>query len=314
MINEHSKSWRGYLMAAGAAVMWGVSGVIARYLIGQGQHPPAELLFFRTALAAAILFAWATFRRRGTGGFPLIARRDWPLFLLMGGIGLVANQGFYYLALTRVDVGYALLFQYLSPVMLMGYGLLTRTENLSGGKLLAAATAIAGCALMVLGNAGGIAGISIAGTLFALGSGVGFSFYALLGKHLQGRYTTVDMMMWAFLIAALMWALINPVWALPWSTYDGAAWLFFLYLATVATVIPFGLFLFSLRYLEASRSSLTSMVEPVVAAVVAWLWLGERLSEVQILGGTAVLAGVLLLQGEAMLRRRALGRQSTHQS
>ncbi|MFM8394373.1 MAG: EamA family transporter, partial [Acidobacteriota bacterium] len=192
----------------------------------------------------------------------------------------------------------------LSPVFLMAYGLLTRTERMTTGKLLAAATAIGGCAMMVLGNDGGLAGASLSGTLFALGSGVGFSFYAILGKHLQGRYTTIDMMMWAFLIAATMWALINPCWSLPWSSYDGLTWLFFIYLATVATVIPFGLFLFSLRYLEASRSSLTSMIEPVVAAIVAWSWLGEILSGIQILGGAAVLLGIVLLQAEALLRRR----------
>jgi drug/metabolite transporter (DMT)-like permease len=310
MNNDRGKSWAGYLLAAGAAVMWGVSGVIARYLIGRGQHPPAELLFFRTSLAALILAIWvlsSSYTRYGRWcleGFPTVSRRDWLLFLLMGGIGLVANQGFYYLALARVGVGYALLFQYLSPVFLMAYGLLTRTERMTTGKLLAAATAIGGCAMMVLGNDGGLAGASISGTLFALGSGVGFSFYAILGKNLQGRHTTIDMMMWAFLIAAVMWALINPFWELPWSSYDGSTWLFFIYLATIATVIPFGLFLFSLRYLEASRSSLTSMIEPVVAAIVAWSWLGEILSGIQILGGVAVLLGIVLLQAEGFIRRR----------
>lgn len=307
MNTNRPNSTVGYLLAAGAAIMWGVSGVIARYLIGHGQHPPEELLFFRTSLAALILAIWVIstgLRRWQTEGYPTVGRKDWLLFLLMGGVGLVANQGFYYLALARVGVGYALLFQYLSPVFLMAYGLLTRTEQMTSGKLLAAATAIGGCALMVLGNAGGLAGVSLSGTLFALGSGIGFSFYAVLGKHLQKRYTTTDMMMWAFLIAALMWALINPFWALPWSSYDRSNWLFFIYLATVATVLPFGLFLFSLRYLEASRSSLTSMIEPVVAAIVAWSWLGEVLSGVQILGGAAVLLGILLLQAEVLLRRR----------
>ncbi|MFN9743347.1 MAG: EamA family transporter [Acidobacteriota bacterium] len=311
MNTDRPNTWVGYLLAAGAAVMWGVSGVIARYLIGQGQHPPAELLFVRTSLAALILACWVFgvgWRRWRAAGIPAISRQDWLLFVLMGGIGLVANQGFYYLALARVGVGYALLFQYLSPVFLMAYGLLTRTERMTTGKLLAAGTAIGGCALMVLGNEGGLAGASLSGTLFALGSGVGFSFYAILGKNLQGRYSTIDMMMLAFTIAALMWALINPVWSLPWGSYDGSTWLFFIYLATVATVIPFGLFLFSLRYLEASRSSLTSMIEPVVAAMVAWSWLGEVLSTTQILGGLAVLLGIILLQAEALLRRRQAAR------
>lgn len=308
MITKHPRSWLGYLMAAGAAVMWGVSGVIARYLIGQGQHQPTELLFFRTSLAAIALIIWAAVRGARSGDSWLISRGDVPLFLLMGGIGLVANQGLYYLALAKVDVGYALLFQYLSPVMLMGYGLLTRTEQMTGGKLLAATTAVAGCALMVLGNSGGAGSISVTGTLLAIGSGIGFAFYAVLGKHLQGRYSTIGMMAWAFLIAALIWALINPAWALPWSTYKLANWSFFLYLATFATVIPFGLFLFSLRYIEASQSSLTSMVEPVVAAAVAWLWLDERLTFVQIIGGVAVISAVILLQVESLLRSRLLRR------
>jgi drug/metabolite transporter (DMT)-like permease len=302
MKNAPVNSWTGYLLAAGAAVMWGVSGVVARYLIGQGEHPPAELLFFRTALAALLLVGWGLVR---TGRLPVIERRDWWLFILLGGIGLAANQGFYYQALSLVGVGYALLFQYLSPVMLMGYGLLTRTEVMTGGKALAAVMAITGCSLMVLGQTGGLQGASMLGTLFALGSGVGFSFYTILGKHLQGRYGTTQLMTWAFLIAAAMWALLNPVWALPWGSYTASTWLFFIYLATVATVIPFGLFLLSLRYLEASRSSLTSMIEPVVAAVVAWFWLGEELSLPQLLGGAAVLSGVVLLQIESLLRQRS---------
>lgn len=291
----------GYLLAAGAAVMWGVSGVVARYLLGSARYSPAELLFFRTSLASLLLIAWLAFKNRPHLRIKL---RDLPLFLLLGAIGLVANQGFYYLALSRVGVGYALLFQYLAPVLLMGYGVLSKTESMTGGKLLAAGTALAGCALMVLGQQGGLQGISVAGTLFAFGSGVGFAFYAAFGRYIQQRYSTQTLMAYAFLFAGLMWALINPVWALPWRSYDGSTWSFFIYLATIATVIPFGLFLASLNYLEPSRSSLTSMLEPVVAAVVAWIWLGETMGPWQVLGGTAVLGGVLLLQVEALLRAR----------
>jgi drug/metabolite transporter (DMT)-like permease len=77
-------------------------------------------------------------------------------------------------------------------------------------------------------------------------------------------------------------------------------WAFFFYLALIATVLPFGLYLASLRYLEPSRSSLTSMLEPVVATVVAWLWLSEVMSPLQLVGGVSVLASVLLLQLESI--------------
>ena len=72
----------------------------------------------------------------------------------------------------------------------------------------------------------------------------------------------------------------------------------------MATVLPFLCYFASLRYLEPSRSSLTTMLEPVVAMTVAWLWLGESMTFPQMLGGGGVLAGVFLLQAESLLHKR----------
>lgn len=296
-----TRAERGYLLAAGAAVLWGVSGVVARHLL-RGELRPDELLIFRTTLAALILFAWL---RITAPHLIKVQRRDLPYFALLGAIGLVVNQGCYYLALSLVSVGYALLLQYLAPVFLMIYGVLTNTEKMSAGKALAATSAIAGCALMVVGQQGGLARVSIAGTLCALGSALGFAFYTGYGKYGLKRYDARTMMAYAFLFAALLWIIIRPLWKLNWASYDLATWGFFFYLALVATVLPFGLFLASLRYLEASRSSLTSMLEPVTAAAVAWVWLGEEMTAMQTLGGAAVLSGVLLLQVESAITARS---------
>jgi drug/metabolite transporter (DMT)-like permease len=293
---------RGYLLAAGAAVMWGFSGVVTKYLL-RSQMRPDELLIFRTSLAALILFVWL-----GLSSRPLlrVSRRDLPYFALLGLIGLVANQGFYYLALTMVSVGYALLIQYLAPVFLMVYGVISKTERMTTGKLIAACTAIGGCLLMVLGQPDGIARVSSAGALCALGSAVGFAFYTGYGKKGLARYDPRTMMTYAFFFAGLTWMVIRPLWTLPWSSYGLQTWALFFYLAAVATVLPFGLYLASLRYLEPSRSSLTSMLEPVVATVVAWLWLGERMVTLQLLGGVAVLGGLVLLQLESMFFSRPM--------
>ncbi|QQS47936.1 MAG: EamA family transporter [Acidobacteriota bacterium] len=293
---------RGYVLAAGAAIMWGVSGVITKYLLGRDMEPD-ELLIFRTMLAAAILFAWLGLTSRD---LLRVSLKDLPYFALLGAIGLVANQGFYYLALSMVSVGYALLLQYMAPVFLMVYGVLSKTERMTGGKAIAAALAIGGSVAMVLGQEGGLARASFGGTLAALGSAVGFAFYTGYGKYGLRKYDPRTMMAYAFLFAGLMWITIRPLWTLDWESYDLSTWALFLYLATVATVLPFGLFLASLRYLEPSRSSLTSMLEPVVAAVIAWLWLGEKMTAAQAAGGAAVLGGVILLQMERLLIARLL--------
>jgi drug/metabolite transporter (DMT)-like permease len=291
---------RGYLLAASAAVLWGVSGVVTKYFLNR-RMDPAELLIFRTSLAALLLFLWLGLR---SPRLLRVSPRDLPFFALLGVIGLVANQGLYYLSLTMVSVGYALLFQYLAPIFLMIYGILTKTERMTRGKTIAACTAMAGCIMMLLGQRGGVERTSIAGALCAIGSALGFAFYTAYGKRGLKRYDTRTMMAYAFFFAGLMWIIIRPLWTLPWNNYDFSTLALFLYLAAVATVIPFGLFLTSLHYLEPSRSSLTSTLEPVVAATVAWLWLSEKMEPLQILGGVAVLGGIFLLNIEYLFTRK----------
>jgi drug/metabolite transporter (DMT)-like permease len=296
---------RGYLYAAGAAVLWGFSGVVTKYLLRR-QLTPQELLVFRTTLSALILFSWFGLR---APELLRIERKHLFHLALLGGIGLAMNQGFYYLSLTMVSVGYSLLLQYLAPVHLMVYGLLSKSERMTGGKLAAVLMAIFGCILMVAGQEGGLARVSMVGTFCALGSGICFAFYSAFGKHLLRHYDSRTILSYMFLFSSLLWLCIRPPWTIGWRAIDARLWLFFLYLAVVATILPFALYSASLRHLEASRASLTSMLEPVVAALVAWLWLSETLTAMQIGGGAAVLAGVLLLQIENVMLLRARFRE-----
>lgn len=307
-IKDQNHSTKGYLLAAGAAAFWGFSGVVTSYLLRRRQMRPDDLLVFRTGFAALILLGWLWLTSKH---LIKIRLSDVPYFALLGLIGLVANQGFYYLALTKVSVGYALMLQYLAPIFLLAYGVLSKTERLTAGKIVSAILALSGAALMLFGQPGGIGQISWLGTFCAIGSGIGFAFYTAYGKHGLRRYDSRTMMAYAFFFAALIWLVIRPPWKIAWASYDASMWAFFFYLGAVATVLPFAFYLASLKHLEASRTSLTSILEPVVAATAAWIWLGQILLPLQIAGGLAVLVGVLLLQVESLLTKRNLNQIAT---
>ncbi|MBP6824788.1 MAG: DMT family transporter, partial [Acidobacteria bacterium] len=144
-VENHST--KGYLFATGAAALWGFSGVVTSYLLRNRQMRPDDLLVFRTGFATVILFVWLWLTAKH---LVKIRLADVPFFALLGLIGLVANQGFYYLALTKVSVGYALMLQYLAPIFLRTYGVLSKAERLTGGKLTAAAMALGGVGLMLV--------------------------------------------------------------------------------------------------------------------------------------------------------------------
>jgi drug/metabolite transporter (DMT)-like permease len=71
-------------------------------------------------------------------------------------------------------------------------------------------------------------------------------------------------------------------------------WLLLGYVIVFGTIVPFILMIKSLHYIPARRATVTAMLEPVLAGVVAYAWIGEEISDVQILGGILVLGGIVL--------------------
>jgi len=64
-------------------------------------------------------------------------------------------------------------------------------------------------------------------------------------------------------------------------------------------LLAYTLFIASMRYIEASRASITATLEPVMAATFAYFVLGETLEPLQLLGGAMVLGAILMLSGRA---------------
>ena len=73
-------------------------------------------------------------------------------------------------------------------------------------------------------------------------------------------------------------------------------WLLLAYIVVFGTVVPFLLLVTALHSVRATRATVLAMLEPVLAAVVAYAWLAEELAAVQIGGAILVLVGVGLAQ------------------
>ena len=62
------------------------------------------------------------------------------------------------------------------------------------------------------------------------------------------------------------------------------------------TIVPFSLSIAALKHLPATTVGIVATFEPVAAAVIAWVWLGQALDAVQVVGGVVVLVGILLAE------------------
>ena len=130
----------------------------------------------------------------------------------------------------------------------------------------------------------------------------------LLGESGQRHRDPVSLTMWGFVFASLAWAVISPWWSFPFDVLevdtapfvDGLpglpVWTIMVWGILMGTIVPFLLVLGSLRRIGAQRAGIVGTTEPLWAALIGFVLLGEVISGVQILGGLIVLAGVVVAE------------------
>ena len=172
---------------------------------------------------------------------------------------------------------------------------------------LALALALAGLALIVDVRHGGT--ISTTGIVFALCSAATYTFYLLLAEHGVGDRDAVSLLAWGFGLGALFWCFLAPWWTFPAGRVSAdvsllgrlshehlPVWALMAFLIVIGTIVPFFLLVSALRHLPATRVGIIAMLEPVGATIVAWAWLNESLSAVQLIGAAIVLLAIVLAQ------------------
>lgn len=280
----------GLLAAVAAAHLWAVSGVFGKVVM-TGSLSPARLVFYRSVLSALMLLAVLLWR---DPSLLRLNRRDLPFFLAMGTLGLALTQFTYYAAIQSLSVGMAILLQYLAPLWMLLFERLWLKVPLTPARLAALALALAGCAMVSVetestrpwGNGG---------VLLGLTAGVCFAFYTLMSRHALKSHRDLTVLFYGFLFSALFWSASPDSWQ-PLSQIESFKIWMILYVVIFGTIFPYLLFMRAMKHLSASHTGIISTLEPVVAALIAWIFLQEKLTGLQFSGGLCVLLAIGILQ------------------
>jgi len=291
-------------MAAVAAVLWGVNGGVAKTILASGLSSErlAELRSLGAAAGLVAVLAVASPRRLR------LTRRELPYLVTFGVGGLAFVQFFYFLAIARLQIGIALLIEYLAPLIVALWARFVAHEQVRRRIWIALALALTGLGLIVDAFGGG-ASLSTAGILFALGGAFAYALYVLLAEHVVGDRDPVSLLAWGFLFASVFWAAVAPWWSYPvheltastslgghLARHHAPVWALALWLVALGTIVPFFLLVSALRHLRATTVGIVAMLEPVVGAIVGWAWLRQGLNGVQLAGAVVVLAAIGLAQ------------------
>ncbi len=294
----------GYALVTAAAMLFAVNGTVSKIVLTSSELSGLQLTELRSAGAFLCL---AAFIALTTPGRLRIARDELRLLLFYGVVGFAFVQWLYFVAIERLPIGIGLLLEFTAPVLVALWARLVWHEPVRRRVWAALALALAGLCLVTqvwedvrLDTVGLVAGIVAAGSL---------ATYFLAGEHATARRDALSLTCLSLGIAALFLAIVQPWWRFPFDelgrivslegAFDDASapvWLLCLWVIVPGTVFPFVLSLSALRHLPATRVSIVAMLEVVLGALVAWAWLDETLTSVQLVGGGVVLVGIVLAQ------------------
>jgi len=267
-----------------AALFWGVSGAVAADAFAAVS--PARVSEVRAFATAAffIPFAWY----RGV----LSPRGGLVKFALLGVNLAFVNVTFYW-AIERLGVGPGATLQFLAPIFVLLWMVVAQHRPVPGTVWLAGIVAVTGVFLIT--EAWHLEGGDWIGVMWGLASAVAFASYMIFGEHLGRSFPSMTIVTWGFIFASVVWAVFQPVWDFP-RDLSGVVWVELIWVAIMGTALPFLFQVSALRRVASGIVGVIATTEPVFAATVAWVWLGQVLSPVQVFGGVLVLGAAAAIQ------------------
>ncbi|MEW1660527.1 EamA family transporter [Streptomyces sp. NPDC093707] len=298
---------RGLAYVSLAATAWGTAGAAAALLYQGSGLGPLALTFWRTFGGLLILLAVRAVRAHRTGAaadatapLPAEPLRRRAARIAVTGIALAVFQAAYFASVeaTGLAVG-TVITMGAGPVLIAIGARLTMGERLGIGGILAVAGALTGLLVLVLGGDGtATAAVRPAGVGYALLSAAGCAVMTLTTRRL-GRGGSSDpyaSTVSAFAVGALCLLPLAAAEGLWPHAHDlGRSLVLLGYIAAIPTALAYGLYFAGLAAVRAATASVISLIEPVSAAAIAVLFLGERLTAATAAGTTVLLTAVAAL-------------------
>ncbi|KAA3656660.1 MAG: DMT family transporter [Chloroflexi bacterium] len=296
---------RGYSIALTSSIVLSTTGILIRYLTQTYQLPSLILAFWRELFVVVSLFVLLALFR------PVLLRvkRQHLRYLVVYGFVLAMFNSFWTLSVSLNGAAVATVLAYSSAgfTVLLGWAFLQ--ERIGKVKMLAVVLSIGGCVLVVGALDPEVWRTNLIGIVAGIFSGVFYSVYSLLGRSASQRGLNAwSTLLYIFGFGSIFLLSVNLVsngffpgsathpGELLWLGNALTGWGILLLLAVGPTLFGYGLYNMSLGYLPSSIAHLILTTEPVFTAVIAFFFLGEILTGVQIGGSVMIMCGVIFLR------------------
>jgi drug/metabolite transporter (DMT)-like permease len=292
----------GASLALAAALLFGLNASTTKIVMGTGVSPEQIVLFrsLATATCAAIVMLFTR-----PESFKVKAS-EWKFLILFGIIGVALMQWSYSNAVKNLPVGIALLIEYTAIIMVPVASLFLFREVPKRKLWFGVALVLAG--LVVVSKAWDST-LNPLGLMFAFAAAIFLSVYFIMGEKSHNSRDPISTLFYTMLISSVFWLLFGQWWifdpAIASETLSlggnlagisAPSWLLLIWIGIFGSFAPMAFSFIALGHLNATGVGILSTAETIFAFVFGYLWLGEKIDTLQFVGGTLVIAGIVIAQ------------------
>lgn len=285
---------KGVLLVVISTLLWAINGNIASYLFKNKSITPEHLTMFRLVFSGAILLVYE-FYKNNWEVFKIFEEKHYLFRLIYFAIfGLLAMQYGYFVATKYSNAATATILQSLAPFFIVLIKSIVEKKLPKTNIIVSLFLALFGVFLFVTQGKIGQIVITKLAMVFGLIAAIGSVNYNLSSNSLQRKFNTKIIMAWAMVIAGILFTIFfrpfNSNFRLTFITTLGI-----IYVVLFGTLIPFLFYLIGVNLIGPEKASILCLLEPVVATLIAVIFLGEGFLVIDYIGIASVIVALFLL-------------------
>jgi drug/metabolite transporter, DME family len=286
---------RAILFIILGAALWGTIGWFVKNLYTYG-FTPMEVVTLRAISSAFLLVIFLILK--SPKSLRLQSMKDLKYFI---GTGIFSIIFFNYCMFTAIElstipVATALLYTAPAIVSILSYFLFK--EAFTRQKLLALLGTLVGTCFVVGLIPINLNTLSLASIFFGIGSGIGYALYSIFSKYALRKYSSLSITTFTFIVASVTLIPFFPYQEKLQLLLEPNVLFYAFGLGLFPTAIAYIIYTYGLNKVEASKASILTTIEPVVATLIGVFIFHEAFTIAQMIGMSLIIGAVILMQAK----------------
>lgn len=269
--------------------IWGANFSVIKLALRDFPQVPFNAL--RLLLATAVFLTVLALRRRDDER--RLTRADWGRLVVLGLVGHLVYQLCFLAGVARTSVANSSLIFGCTPVAVAIMAAVAGHDRLTRAQTAGAVLSLAGI-YAIVGPQAVVSSATLVGDVLVVGGMLSWSMYSVAAQPLLKRHSPIVVTGWSMAIGTAFYMVIaaGPMLRTEWEDISLFSWALMASSSLLALALAYMIWYTAVQRIGSARTSVYSNLTPVIAMVVAAVWLGEAVNVAQVIGAGLILTGI----------------------